>query len=206
MKPILWIIAVIVLNAVIAAIAKKAQANAEAAKAGSAGGAGKSVRATTPAITRKGTTPPVVARGGASSGRGSSAGAKPPRVIARGGDSSKGARGAGTPARERFGTNGQRGSVRVTKSAPRSSPAIGDSSAALASRQHVADSIARIKQAEARIVGLRDVEVEAAHRIETPRPAFTAAELGKSLRDPASVRRAIVLGELLGRPRCDRAL
>ena len=42
MNSIIWVVAVIVLNAVIAGIAKKAQANAEAARRANAAGAGAS--------------------------------------------------------------------------------------------------------------------------------------------------------------------
>lgn len=157
-KTLIWIIAIVVLNAVVAALGKKAQANAQAAKQGTA--------APPP--------PPGPSRGLARpQGKQSAAGRamrppKPPQP---------------------------RGYV---------VDAIGDSSDALQSRKHLAEQVAKLKAAEARVAQASGIKADHSSltRLEVGRaPALGAAELRKSLRNPADIRKALILGEILGRPR-----
>jgi hypothetical protein len=71
------------------------------------------------------------------------------------------------------------------------------------SRQHLADSVARLQAAEAKIrnAGVTPKKPAAA----TPAaPKFGSFSLSKALRNPARVREAFIMGEVLGRPKSDR--
>lgn len=167
-KGVFWIIAIVVLQVVVAALAKRAQANAQAAKQG-----------TTPA-------PPAPASG-------SSTGA--PRVLARGAAKQK-------PAKN--------SAMRAPKAPQRAVPAVaaaaserrgGDSADAMLSRQHLAERVAQLKAAEARVAdasGIRAKRVAAPKRVA---PTLSAAEVVRSLRNPREIQKALILGEILGRPR-----
>jgi hypothetical protein len=72
------------------------------------------------------------------------------------------------------------------------------------SRQHLVESIARVRAAQARAAGLPNVDIRPAQVEVRARPAFVASDLARALRDPAKVRQAFVLGEVLGRPRADQ--
>ena len=81
-----------------------------------------------------------------------------------------------------------------------------DSSAALQSRQHLLEQVARIKQAEARISAAGGIRADHSAMVRPTAPApLTAAEIQKSLRDPRQIRKTLVLSEILGRPRAERA-
>lgn len=176
MKPIIWVIAVVVLQAIVAALAKKAQANQEAARAAkSAGSAAGSPAGSTPAPA----APPVARKK-------SVAKSPPPK----------------------------RPAAPAAKSAPRvapprvapprvATPGDSDSDSAMQSRQHLADSVARLQAAEAKIrnAGVTPKKPAAA----TPAaPKFGSFSLSKALRNPARVREAFIMGEVLGRPKSDR--
>jgi len=172
MKPIIWVIAVVVLQAIVAALAKKAQANQEAARAAKSAG---SAAGSTPAPA----APPVARKK-------SVAKFPPPK----------------------------RPAAPAAKSAPRvapprvapprvATPGDSDSDSAMQSRQHLADSVARLQAAEAKIrnAGVTPKKPAAA----TPAtPKVGSFSLSKALRNPARVREAFIMGEVLGRPKSDR--
>jgi len=165
MKPIIWVIAVVVLQAIVAALAKKAQANQEAARAAKSAG---SAAGSTPAPA----APPVARKK-------SVAKFPPPK----------------------------RPAVPAAKPAPRVAPprvaTPSDSDSAMQSRQHLADSVARLQAAEAKIrnAGVTPKKPAAA----TPAtPKVGSFSLSKALRNPARVREAFIMGEVLGRPKSDR--
>lgn len=160
-KSLIWIIAIIVLNAVIAALGKKAQANAQAAKQGGAVPAGSPESQSTPRVFTRGAGKP-----------------KAPT-----------ARGARPPAPP----------VRVPPVAPEE-----DSSAALQSRQRLLEQVAKVKAAEARVAqasGIRADHSAVTRPVLIPKPALGSADIRRALRDPADIRKALILGEILGRPR-----
>ena len=155
-KGLIWVIVIFVLQAVVAALAKKAQANAQAAKQGQ----------------------PVPASPG------------PPRGLAR-------------PQ----GTQPAAGRAMRPPKPPQSRgyvvDAIGDSSDALQSRKHLAEQVAKVKAAEARVAQASGIKADhtAMSRSASRSPVLGAAELRMSLRNPADIRKALILGEILGRPR-----
>jgi hypothetical protein len=201
-QAILWLFASFALPAIVSALAKKAQANAEAARisrGGAPAAAGPKASATASASSTPGGTPDAK-----------------PRVLARG---------ESRPKQPRTAASSQRGGKAAgskplrTKPQPANRPPApptpvpavaraeqrgGDSAAAMQSRQQVVDSIARVRAAEARVAGLPNVDIRPSQGEARPRPAFGAPDLARALRDPAKVRQAFVLGEVLGRPRADR--
>lgn len=192
-------IAVAVLG-VIAWLAKKASERSAAmqAQAGAQAGApsgGPSADAVGaysddgPRSAQQSAAPKVTNAGVARASRGK----KQPKVLARGGASPK-------PS----GT---------TPSAAKASAQFGDSSVAMQSRQHLAEQVARLKAAEARVAHASGIKAHhAADRgrgikpTQAPAAAVSAAELRRSLANPAALRKALILGEILGRPRADRAI
>jgi hypothetical protein len=201
-QAILWLVASFALPAIVSALAKKAQANAEAARisrGGAPAAAGPKASATASAPSTPGGTPEAK-----------------PRVLARGQSRPKQPR-AAAPT-QRGGTAAGDKLVRPkpqpvnrppAPSAPvpavaRTEPRGGDSAAAMQSRQHLVDSIARVRAAQARAAGLPNVDIRPAQVEVRARPAFVASDLARALRDPAKVRQAFVLGEVLGRPRADQ--
>lgn len=179
MKPIIWVIAVVVLQAIVAALAKRAQANQEAARAaknaGSAAGPSATPTPAAPPIARKKPFAkfPPPKRPAAPAAK-SAPRVAPPRVATRG-DS--------------------------------------DSDSAMQSRQHLADSVARLRAAEAKIrnAGVNPKKATTADpsapKPSTPKPSiagFASFSLSKALRNPARVREAFIMGEVLGRPKSDR--
>jgi hypothetical protein len=182
MNQVFWVVAIIVLQAVVAAIAKKAQANAEAARiARSSGGqAPPTAGAEAPAASKTVVRTPNGARSS-----GSASGAKRPRKpksIATGATPQPRAAAPQTPA-----------PVAVRG---------GDSSDALRSRQHVAASVAKVKAVEARVAeGLANVELARAVAKAPPAPSVAGADLARILRNPQQVRQALIVGEILGKPR-----
>lgn len=186
MKSLLWIIGIFVLQAVVAYFAKKAQA-AAAVKAAEAamGAAVPAANAGSDARSRPGSRPNSRPAPKASSKSGPKATPKasPKPAI-------------------------KPGSIR-----PSAAPAVrgGDSAAALLSRQHVADSVARVKAAELRAgSGLPSVAPQPSSSRSWERSSVPSVvnlrDLANALRNPARVRQAIVMNEVLGRPRVDRPL
>ncbi len=170
MKPIIWVIAVVVLQAIFAALAKRAQANQEAARAAKNAGPSAGPTPAAPPIARKQPFAkfPPPKRPAAPAGK-SAPRVAPPRVATRG-DS--------------------------------------DSDSAMQSRQHLADSVARLRAAEAKIrnAGVNPKKATTAEP-SAPKPSLAGLasfSLSKALRNPARVREAFIMGEVLGRPKSDR--
>ena len=158
LKGLIWVIVIFVLQAVVAALAKKAQANAQAAKQGQ----------------------PVPAPPAA-----------PPRGLSRPQGKAQATVGrAGRPPKPPQ----HRGSI---------VDAIGDSSDALQSRKHLAEQVAKVKAAEARVAQASGIKADhaAMTRSAVRTPALGVGELRAALRNPADIRKALILGEILGRPR-----
>ena len=194
MKSLLWIIGIFVLQAVVAFLAKKAQA-AAALKAAEA-----AMGAAVPAANAGSN-----ARSGARFSPGSRPNSRPaPKASSKSGPKSgptSGPKASPKPAIKP-------GSIR-----PSAAPAVrgGDSAAALLSRQHVADSVARVKAAELRASsGLPSVAPQLSSSRSWERSSVPSVvnlrDLANALRNPARVRQAIVMNEVLGRPRVDRPL
>jgi hypothetical protein len=216
LNSLIWVIAIIVLNGVVASLAKKAQAKAEAARQSGAAGATQPQAPSVPT--------PDAAR---QTGRG-------PRVLARGGGGAGGTRGdraargrsdtsvrSATPAKpvapkkpaapKKPTAPMQDGRQAAASSRPPAPPAAatatqrgGDSAGALLSRQHLDESVARVRAAEAKISGLPGVDITPATARSAMPTNQQAVALAAMLRDPAQVRRAFVLAEVLGRPRAER--
>ena len=194
MKSLLWIIGIFVLQAVVAFLAKKAQAAAALKAAEAAMGAA---------------VPAANAGADARSSPGSNPGSRPnsrpaPKASSKSGPMSgpkSGPKASPKPAIKP-------GSIR-----PSAAPAVrgGDSAAAFLSRQHVADSVARVKAAELRASsGLPSVAPQSSSSRTWERSSVPSVvnlrDLANALRNPARVRQAIVMNEVLGRPRVDRPL
>lgn len=174
-KGLTWVIVIIVLNAVVAALAKRAQANALAAKQGAAPPPPPS----TP-VQQQGAT------------------ARSNRVVAR--------------ADARSGASAQRVAQSVKAPRPPKPPqgrgyvvdAVGDSSDAMQSRRRLAEEVAKVKAAEAKVAqasGIKADHSAMALQVAPKMAPLGAAELRKALRNPADIRKALILGEILGRPR-----
>lgn len=194
MKSLLWIIGIFVLQAVVAYFAKKAQA-AAAVKAAEA-----AMAAAVPAAN---------AGSDARSSPGSNPGSRPnsrpaPKASSKSGPKSSSKSGPKASPKPAI----KPGSIR-----PSAAPAVrgGDSAAALLSRQRVADSVARVKAAELRASsGLPSVAPQSSSSRTWERSSVPSVvnlrDLANALRNPARVRQAIVMNEVLGRPRVDRPL
>lgn len=194
MKSLLWIIGIFVLQAVVAFLAKKAQAAAalkaaEAAMGAAVPAANAGSDARSDARSRPGSRPNSRPAPKASSKSGPMSGPK------------SGPKASPKPAIKP-------GSIR-----PSAAPAVrgGDSAAAFLSRQHVADSVARVKAAELRASsGLPSVAPQSSSSRTWERSSVPSVvnlrDLANALRNPARVRQAIVMNEVLGRPRVDRPL
>ncbi len=198
MKSLLWIIGIFVLQAVVAFLAKKAQA-AAALKAAEA-----AMGAAVPAANA-GSNP----RSSPGSNPGSNPGSRPNARPAPNASSKAGSK-AGPKASPKPAIKPaiKPGSIR-----PSAAPAVrgGDSAAAFLSRQHVADSVARVKAAELRAgSGLPSVAPQPSSSRSWERASVPSVvnlrDLANALRNPARVRQAIVMNEVLGRPRVDRPL
>lgn len=247
MNSIAWVIAAIVINAVIAAVAKKAQANAEAARRaksasgalGSDAGAGvgsntgiDALNPPTEAMRGDGamsapsrasfppTTPP-------SSGESVTIVRTPrsPKVIARGAAKS-GAAPGGKPG-STASNKAKLGSASAVRPVARPAAPVappdargGDSSDAMQSRQRLADAVAKVKAAESRIAAAQtghDVRTHEGRKAaaSTPKPVpaqarpagqLTGRDLAAAMRNPADLRKAMLIGEILGRPRAERPI
>ena len=194
MKSLLWIIGIFVLQAVVAFLAKKAQAAAalkaaEAAMGAAVPAANAGSDARSDARSKPGSRPNSRPAPNSSSKATSKSGPK------------SGPKASPKPAIKP-------GSIR-----PSAAPAVrgGDSAAAFLSRQHVADSVARVKAAELRASsGLPSVAPQSSSSRTWERSSVPSVvnlrDLANALRNPARVRQAIVMNEVLGRPRVDRPL
>lgn len=194
MKSLLWIIGIFVLQAVVAFLAKKAQAAAalkaaEAAMGAAVPAANAGSDARSDARSKPGSRPNSRPAPNSSSKASSKSGPK------------SGPKASPKPAIKP-------GSIR-----PSAAPAVrgGDSAAAFLSRQHVADSVARVKAAELRASsGLPSVAPQSSSSRTWERSSVPSVvnlrDLANALRNPARVRQAIVMNEVLGRPRVDRPL
>jgi hypothetical protein len=260
---IIWVVAVIVLNAVIAGIAKKAQANAEAARranaagagasGGIAGGASRGVADTLPGASAPPTSPPTSpppsptevafrtsgAMSSPAPGTASNATAsvtvvrtpRAPKVIARGNlKPAKPLAGAGAaratatkkpnPKPVAPAARGGAFGTSPTPTPPPDALRGGDTAQAMLSRQRLTAAVAKVKAAESRISAPQtghDLRTHAGPKQPRPTGAtalakvrapvgVTAAELSRMLRDPSQIRRALVLGEVFGRPRSERPI
>ena len=194
MKSLIWIIAIFVLQAVVAFLAKKAQA-AAALKAAEAA-----------------TAAPVPASNPASN-----PGSRPNSRPAPKASSKSGPKSSSKSGPKSGPTSGPKASpkpaIKPGSIRPSAAPAVrgGDSAAALLSRQHVADSVARVKAAELRAgSGLPSVAPQPSSSRTWERSSVPSVvnlrDLANALRNPARVRQAIVMNEVLGRPRVDRPL
>jgi hypothetical protein len=198
MKSLLWIIGIFVLQAVVAFLAKKAQA-AAALKAAEA-----AMGAAVPAANAGSN-----ARSGARFSPGSRPNSRPaPKASSKSGPKSGPTSGPKASPKPAIKPAIKPGSIR-----PSAAPAVrgGDSAAALLSRQHVADSVARVKAAELRASsGLPSVAPQLSSSRSWERSSVPSVvnlrDLANALRNPARVRQAIVMNEVLGRPRVDRPL
>lgn len=175
-KGLTWVIVIIVLNAVVAALAKKAQANALAAKQG---------------------IPP----------------SPPPSPMQQ----QLGARAevrAGSGAAPKAQTFGRRGGAQQGGGAPRPPKppkarsyvvdAVEDSSDAMQSRRRLAEQVAKVKAAEAKVAqasGIKADRSAMAQQVVPKIATFGASDLRKALSNPVDIRKALILGEVLGRPR-----
>ncbi len=198
MKSLLWIIGIFVLQAVVAFLAKKAQA-AAALKAAEA-----AMGAAVPAANAGSD-----ARSDARSKPGSRPNSRPaPKA------SSKASSKSGPMSGPKSGPKASpKPAIKPGSIRPSAAPAVrgGDSAAAFLSRQHVADSVARVKAAELRASsGLPSVAPQSSSSRTWERSSVPSVvnlrDLANALRNPARVRQAIVMNEVLGRPRVDRPL
>jgi hypothetical protein len=185
MNTLIWVAAIIVLQGVVAAIAKKAQENAEAARRANAGRA--------PAQPTSGD---AVVAGERPQGRTIvKTRADKPRAAAKPKSTPKST--PKSPAPMRPSSHGR------VIGAPPEPQRGGDSADALLSRKHVAESVAKIRAVEAKVAaGLPGVEIAKLRSTAVSHPGFGVAELARALRNPTQVRQALILGEVLGKPRC----
>ena len=198
MKSLLWIIGIFVLQAVVAVLAKKAQAAAALKAAEAAMGAA---------------VPAANAGSDARSDARSKPGSRPNSRPAPN-SSSKASSKSGPMSGPKSGPKASpKPAIKPGSIRPSAAPAVrgGDSAAAFLSRQHVADSVARVKAAELRASsGLPSVAPQSSSSRTWERSSVPSVvnlrDLANALRNPARVRQAIVMNEVLGRPRVDRPL
>lgn len=198
MKSLLWIIGIFVLQAVVAFLAKKAQAAAALKAAEAAMGAA---------------VPAANAGSNARSGARFSPGSRPNSRPAPKASSKSGPKSGPTSGPKASPKPSPKPAIKPGSIRPSAAPAVrgGDSAAALLSRQHVADSVARVKAAELRASsGLPSVAPQSSSSRTWERSSVPSVvnlrDLANALRNPARVRQAIVMNEVLGRPRVDRPL
>ena len=179
MKTIIWIIAVIAFQAIVSALAKRAEKRRMEYEARTSASP-DSTTASEPG--GRPSTPPTQPP------------TQKPTVLARGAAkrSKTGAKSKHPPAPPRAPT-------------PKADARGGDSADALLSRQHLAERLARVKEAEARVAAASGIKHgKAPTAIGRPKPAVTASEIAVSVRNPREVRKALIVGEILGRPRSER--
>ena len=77
-----------------------------------------------------------------------------------------------------------------------------ENSDAMHSRERLAQSVAKVRAAEAKVVGLAGVEYVATKIIASSHDyRVSPASIRSALRNPARVREAFVLAEILGKPK-----
>ena len=170
-KGLTWVIVIIVLNAVVAALAKKAQANAQAAKQGAVPPAPPAEPA-----QQQGATP-----------RSNRAVARTAGSTARGAQPTKAPRPPKPPQGRGYIVD-----------------AVGDSSDAMQSRRRLIEEVAKVKAAEAKVAQASGIKADRSAMLLPVAPKLaplSASELRKALANPADIRKALTLGEILGRPR-----
>lgn len=184
MTGIYWAIAIIVFQAIVAGLAKRAQENAKAAKSAGA----------SPATAKP--EPRVVAK--ARPTRPAQQTAKPQSSNAR-----ASAAAASRPSKT---TSLQQASQRQQAASGRSA----DSGAAMASRQHLADAVAKVKTMEAKVADASGVHAMhpgvGAREVASTESRRLAADMRQALMNPREVRRAFLLAEILGRPKSAQAI
>lgn len=187
MTGIYWAIAIVVLQAVVAALAKRAQENAKAAK--SAGGASSSPKP----------EPRVVAKGRPSRSAQPPQSSKSPnpRVGSTAASRSSKPTAAPQPKGGVFQQTSQRQQIALGRDV--------DSAAASASRQHLTEAVAKLRAMEAKVADASGIH--AVHPGVGARSAASAesrrlaADMRRALLSPKELRRAFLLGEILGRPK-----
>ena len=192
MTQIYWFIAIIVLQAVIAAVAKKAKDKADAAAAATAAGNPP----TTPAA---GTAPRTAPAATASRAANTKSTARAAPAVARGGVTPK------APPKRTVATatrGAVSGKTHTAMARPHQSRIDAENIDAMHSRERLAQSVAKVRAAEAKVVGLAGVEYVATKIIASSHDyRVSPASIRSALRNPARVREAFVLAEILGKPK-----
>ena len=192
MTQIYWFIAIIVLQAVIAAVAKKAKDKADAAAAATAAGNPP----TTPAA---GTAPRTAPAAPASRAAITKSATRAAPAVARGSVSPK------APPKRTVATatrGAVSGKTHTAVARPHQSRIDAENIDAMHSRERLAQSVAKVRAAEAKVVGLAGVEYVATKIIASSHDyRVSPASIRSALRNPARVREAFVLAEILGKPK-----
>ena len=192
MTQIYWFIAIIVLQAVIAAVAKKAKDKADAAAAATAAGNPP----TTPAA---GTAPRTAPAAPASRAAITKSATRAAPAVARGSVSPK------APPKRTVATatrGAVSGKTHTAMARPHQSRIDAENIDAMHSRERLAQSVAKVRAAEAKVVGLAGVEYVATKIIASSHDyRVSPASIRSALRNPARVREAFVLAEILGKPK-----
>ena len=192
MTQIYWIIAIVVLQAVMAAIAKKAKDKADAAAAATAAGNPP----TTPAA---GTAPRTAPAAPASRAAITKSATRAAPAVARGSVSPKAPPKRTVATATRGAVSGQ---THTAVARPHQSRIDAENIDAMHSRERLAQSVAKVRAAEAKVVGLAGVEYVATKIIASSHDyRVSPASIRSALRNPARVREAFVLAEILGKPK-----
>lgn len=191
MTQIYWFIAIIVLQAVIAAVAKKAKDKADAAAAATAAG--------NPPTTAPTTAPRTAPAATASRAANTKSTARAAPAVARGGVTPK------APPKRTVATatrGAVSGKTHTAMARPHQSRIDAENIDAMHSRERLAQSVAKVRAAEAKVVGLAGVEYVATKIIASSHDyRVSPASIRSALRNPARVREAFVLAEILGKPK-----
>jgi chorismate mutase len=188
---IYWFIAIFVLQAVIAAVAKKAKDKADAAAAATAAG--------NPPTTAPTTAPRTAPAATASRAANTKSTARAAPAVARGGMTPK------APPKRTVATatrGAVSGKTHTAAARPHQSRIDAENIDAMHSRERLAQSVAKVRAAEAKVVGLAGVEYVATKIIASEHDyRVSPASIRSALRNPARVREAFVLAEILGKPK-----
>lgn len=191
MTQIYWFIAIFVLQAVIAAVAKKAKDKADAAVAATAAG--------NPPTTAPTTAPRTAPAATASRAANTKSTARAAPAVARGGMTPK------APPKRTVATatrGAVSGKTHTAAARPHQSRIDAENIDAMHSRERLAQSVAKVRAAEAKVVGLAGVEYVATKIIASEHDyRVSPASIRSALRNPARVREAFVLAEILGKPK-----
>ena len=191
MTQIYWFIAIIVLQAVIAAVAKKAKDKADAAAAATAAG--------NPPTTAPTTAPRTAPAATASRAANTKSATRAAPAVARGSVSPK------APPKRTVATatrGAVSGKTHTAVARPHQSRIDAENIDAMHSRERLAQSVAKVRAAEAKVVGLAGVEYVATKIIASSHDyRVSPASIRSALRNPARVREAFVLAEILGKPK-----